>query len=114
MSATMDRALSLADRFVSEEIHFRKKKRPDAVAAVAADAGIAPGSLENLFKRRLKHVERITAALERLAVRRLEGKVEEFKREIAQIRESGRPHDPARLAHVEAALAEAEKLLAEW
>lgn len=110
----MERALTLADRFVREEIHFKRVNKPEAIENVAGDAGLSPGTLQNLFKRRLKHVERITAALERLAVRRLEAQVAEFKKEIGNIRESARPHDPARLADVEAALAEAEKFLAEW
>jgi hypothetical protein len=111
MSATMDRAYLLADRYVREEMSAQRVNKPDAIETVADACGLAPGTLHNVFKRRLKNVEKVVLALEGFALRRLEQRAAQLRRDIGEMRESRMVVDPARLAELEAALDDVERWL---
>lgn len=107
----MDRAYTLADRFVREEMSAKRVNKPDAIEIVAKGCGLAPGTLQNLFRRRLKNVQGVVVALEGFSVQRLEQRAAEMRAELGAMRDSGRALDPARLSDVEAALDEIERWL---
>lgn len=113
MSATFDRAYALADRLVREEMCATRANKPDAIESIAAQAGIAPGTIQNLFKRRLKHADRIEGALQGLALRHAESRAIALRSQVEQIRAGSRSVDLRRLADVEAAVAALERVLAE-
>ena len=102
--------VGLAERLVGEEMLTRGIKRPEARKIVAREAGIAPGSLENLSRGRLKHHDRITAKLHVLLVRKIEQRIDALQHELFLAREAGRA-DPVDLDRAEAAIQEARKAL---
>ncbi len=98
--------VSVAERLIAEEARRSAVKRPVARAIVAREAGVSPGSLENLERGRLKFVDRIAGKLNDLLVRKIERSIAELESEIAVIRAS--PGD-ARAVDVVGAAAAIEK-----
>ena len=97
--------VSIADRLVGEEMLSRRIKRPEARRIIAREAGITPGSLENLSKGRLKFLDRIEGRLNALLIRKIELRISNLERELQIARSIG---DITRV-DVEAAEAALEK-----
>ena len=103
----MSVAAAIAERLVGEEMLSRGVKRPEARQIVAREAGITPGSLENLSRGRLKYVERVSHRLHALLVRKIEQRINVLQHELHVAREVGRI-DSFDLERAETALQEAK------
>lgn len=103
-------AAGVARRLVAGEQASRGVKLREARAIVAKEAGISPGSLENLGRGRLKYVDRITSKLNALLAKKIEQQICSLERELGLLRatESASEID---LARAEAALEEARRAL---
>ena len=103
-------AASVARRLIAEERLVRGVKRPEARAIIAREAGLAPGSLENLERGRLKYVDRIAPSLHALLVRKIKQRISSLQHELFLAEQAGRVA-PVDLERAEAALDEAQKAL---
>ena len=103
-------AVALARRMIAEERVSRSVKLPEARAIIAREAGLLPGSLENLLRGRLVHIDRIAARLNGLLIAKLERKLSATQHDLAIARASRRISE-ADLAGVEAALDAAREVL---
>jgi AraC-like DNA-binding protein len=113
MSATFDRAYELADSAVRQRMSAKRLNKPEAIEEVAREAGLSPGTLQNLFKRRLKHVERIIFPLQRLSFRDLEKRAAKLARDIEQARASSLSFDRDGMAEVQAQADDALRRMAQ-
>lgn len=113
MSATFDRAYELADSAVRKKMSAKRLNKPQAIEEVAREAGLSPGTLQNLFKRRLKHVERILFPLQRLSFIDLEQRAAQLARDVEQARASDFGFDRDRMAAVEAQIDDAMRRVAQ-
>lgn len=100
----------IARRLIAEEGLVRGVKRPEARRIVAREAGVTPGSLENLERGRLKHADRIAARLHALLASKIEQRIARLQHELFLARETGRV-GRADLERAEAALETARKAL---
>ena len=105
-------AASLADRLVREEMLTQRVKQPEARANIALEAGIAPGSLENLGRGRLKKTDWIAEKLNVLRINRLEKRIASLKRDLAAARAMGHASQ-VDLGRAESAISGAEAALRE-
>lgn len=78
--------IDLAEGLIDDERARSRVKRPIAVANVARAAGLQPGTVENLIRGRLKYVERVERAINRLAVVSIERKIASLGNQLAIIR----------------------------
>lgn len=100
-----------AERLISWECEARGITRRMARVIVAREAGIAPGSIENLLAGRLKVVEKIAGRLNALLVARIERQIGELEHELALARLAARRRHPVDIGRAEAALREARAAL---
>lgn len=95
---------------ISEESVARGINLPQARRIIAAEAGISPGTIENLERGRLKNVDRIARSLDALLEKKIERRITALQHELALCRAS-RSVVPADLDRAQAALAEARRAL---
>ena len=103
-------AASIARRLIAEERVVRGVKWPEARSIVAKQAGVAPGSLENLERGRLKYVDRIEGKLRGLLVRKIEQRLASLSHELQLAKTMYGVADPD-VRRAEAALEEARQAL---
>jgi len=102
---------SVAEQLIDDEVRYRRVKKPEARAIIAREAGIAPGSLENLARGRLKHVDRIAGHLNALLVKKLEQRFAEIEHELIFLRATPDPSREADVLGAAAALEDARRCL---
>lgn len=109
-SASMSIA-SVAERLIRQDMVDKGVKKPLARKMLADDAQLAPGTLANLARGRLKRLDGVAAALNRIVIERLATKIRqlECELEIARITAS-RPDETDLFAAMDA-LEKAKKLL---
>ena len=103
-------AASVARRLIAEERMVRGIKRPEARRIVAYEAGLTPGSLENLERGRLKNVDRVAAKLHALLARKIERRIASLQHELFLAQQASRVGS-IDLERAEAALEEAKRAL---
>ena len=101
---------SVAERLVDEEMLARMIKRPEARKIIAREAGITPGSLENLSRGRLKFIDRIADKLNGLLIRKIEQRIASLQHELEVARSIGDTTE-VDFEAAEVALAEARRAL---
>jgi hypothetical protein len=85
-------AVSLAaavQRSIHQEMVDRNLKWPEARRIVAREAGVLPGSLENLCRGRLKHVDRIAGKLNEFLIAKIEKRIRSLEQELAVAKAMG-------------------------
>jgi hypothetical protein len=103
-------AVAIARRLIAEERVGRGVKWTEARSIVAKQAGVAPGSLENLERGRLKFVDRIEGKLRALLVRKIEQRIASLTHELQLAKTMYGTSDPD-VRRAEASLEEARKAL---
>jgi hypothetical protein len=103
--------VSVVKRLVSEEQFRSGSPRAIARAAVATQAGLSPGTLENLERGRLKFMDRVAGKLNDFAVRSIERQISSLERELVFLRAEGVGRRLADIDAAEAAIAEARRHL---
>jgi len=107
--STMSSIAMTADRLVREEAAYRGIDRMTARQIVAREAGISPGTLENLLRGRLKYVERIADRLNALVIRKIEKRIAELEHELAIARHVSARPDEAAIFAAQSALDDAKR-----
>lgn len=102
---------SVADRLIGEEAVRSRVKRPVARVIVAKEAGLSPGTLENLERGRLKFVDRIASKLNDLLARKIERKIADLEHELDVLRRSPSPSRAFDFVGAERAIAEAKRCI---
>ena len=102
---------ALADRMVRETMIENRVKRPDAERLIAREVGIAPGTLENLRRGRLVHVDWIANKITDASIRRTERQIARLESELAVARISSRRPDEDRVLAAAASVAQARRIL---
>ena len=102
--------LKRARRLINDERVSRGINLPEARRIVAGEAGLMPGTLENLERGRIKNIERIARSLDDLLEKKIERRIATLQHELALCR-AARIVVPADLDRAEAALAEARRAL---
>lgn len=102
---------SVALRLIDEEEIRSCVKRPEALRIIAREAGLAPGSLENLARGRLKHVGRIAGNIYALYVKKLELQISECQTLLAVARAGALASPEIDIPGAEAALEAARRCL---
>ena len=86
---------TLCKRLIKDERRERGLSVAVARESIALAAGVAPGTLENLERGRLKYrYNEVVSRLSALLVRKLERKMGELEIEIMAARMFGDPHSP--------------------
>lgn len=75
--------IGVVEDLIDDERRRSRVKRLVALANVARAAGLAPGTVENLIRGRLKYVDRVERAINRLAVSSIERKIASLQNELA-------------------------------
>lgn len=110
--SAMSNVAMTADRLIREEAAFHGIDRATARQRVAREAGIAPGTLENLLRGRLKYVERIADKINALVIAKIEKRIAQLEGDLAIARlKSSRP-DEAAIFAAQSALDEAKRHIA--
>jgi hypothetical protein len=86
-------------------------KLPAARRKIAREAGITPGSLENLLRGRLKHVDRIASRIHSLRIKKIEQELAALERELEITRKRVGSDPEIDLDRAEAALVDARRAL---
>jgi hypothetical protein len=81
--------LILAKKLIATEQAETGAKLPEAIKAIARDAGILPGTLYNLLRGRLKHIDRIAGNINALRIKKLEQRICAMQQELAIARAIG-------------------------
>jgi hypothetical protein len=102
--------LTRARRLIRDESAARGINLPEARRIVAGEAGLMPGTLENLERGRIKNIERIARSLDELLEKKIERRIATLQHELELCR-AARSVAPADLDRAEAALAEARRAL---
>lgn len=102
---------TLADRLVRSEMLLSGSKRGDAEKAVARRAGVAPGTLENLRRGRLKHADWIGGRLWGLFVAQIERQITTLETEVRFARAASVDRSDLDVLGAEAALEKARECL---
>jgi predicted nucleic acid-binding protein len=103
-------AVSVARRLITDE-QARGVKRLEARATIARQAGLMPGTLENLERGRLKFADRVAGRLHELLVRKIERRIAELQAELAAIAAVSRHIPDADVLAAAAAVDHARRLL---
>jgi hypothetical protein len=103
-------AAALAKRLINDERVSRGIKLPEAREVIAREAGVSPGSLENLGRGRLKYIDRISGRLNALLVKKIEQRISSLSHEL-ELARAAKTSSAADLGRAEAFLAEARKAL---
>ena len=106
-------ALHVAKILTAGEAEASHLKWPDARAAVAKRAGIAPGALESLERGRLKFTDRIGRKLDELFIEATQRKIAALEHELALARLRHAGADPLDVRGISVALETARRLLDE-
>lgn len=102
---------TVAKRLIEREKIRSGVKLPEARKKIAREAGITPGSLENLLRGRLKHVDRIASCVYSLRVKKIEQELAALEQELEIARKLGGNDPEINLGRVETALADARRAL---
>jgi hypothetical protein len=78
--------LALAKRLIANEQAETGAKLPEAIEAIARDAGLLPGTIRNLLRGRLKHIDRIAGNINALRIKRIEQRICALQQELALAR----------------------------
>ena len=100
----------VAARLIAEEA-ARGVTRPVARAIIARQAGIAPGTLENLERGRLKYIDRVAGRLNELLARKIERKIAELEFELESIMAARSRVGEVDVLRAQAALDEARRCI---
>lgn len=101
---------SVARRLIADERLARGIKLPEALSLIAREAGLSPGTLQNLLRGRLKRVEYVAGKLQALRIRKIEQRIAVLQHELVLARLSSVVPE-VDLARAEAALQEALRAL---
>ena len=107
----MSSIASVSERIIREVMIERGVKKPEARKIVAREMSVAPGSLDNLQRGRLVHVERLVERINAYLVRRIEKKIAQLEGELATARLASRRAGEIDVLRAETALIEARKAL---
>ena len=106
-------AVSLANavqRTIHQEMVDRGLKWPEAAKVIAREIGVLPGSIENLCRGRLKHIDRIAGQVNAFLIRKIEQRISSLERELAIAKAMG-ASPQIDLDRAEAALQQAREAL---
>ena len=70
-------------RSIHQEMVDRGIKWPEATKTIAREIGVLPGSIENLCRGRLKHIDRIAGQVNAFLIRRIEHRIRSLEQELA-------------------------------
>lgn len=101
--------ISVLKRLINEEQHRSGGTRAIARSTVAREAGLSPGTLENLERGRLKFMDRVAGKLNDFAVRSIERQIVALEQELVFLRAAGLGDRLADIDAAEAAIAEARR-----
>ena len=79
-------SMSLAaavQRSIHQEMVDRGVKWPEASKVIAREIGVLPGSIENLCRGRLKHIDRIAGKVNEFLIKRIEQRIRSLEQELA-------------------------------
>jgi transposase-like protein len=102
--------LTLAKKLIATEQAETGAKLPEAIKAIARDAGILPGTLYNLLRGRLKHTDRIAGSIHELRIKKLEQRIASLQHELDMARISSAVPE-IDLERAEVALEEARRAI---
>ena len=103
-------AANIAKRLIADEKLISGVKLPEALATIARQAGLCPGTLQRLLRGRLKHVDRVSGKLQTLRVQKIEQRISALEHELVLARLSSAVPE-VDLERAEAALEEARRAL---